>query len=82
MCRHWFSVMGMAKYRRLAGKPSACCYIIIDLSTLRGGRCYGTVTDQVPNVPLCGPALSYALSHPASWSPYHVSMYELSSLLF
>src|SRR4029450_5182312 len=28
--RHWFSVMGMAKCRRLAGKPSACGYIIID----------------------------------------------------
>src|SRR5262245_56916143 len=27
---HWFSVMGMAKCRRLAGKPSACGYIIID----------------------------------------------------
>ena len=29
-CWHWFSVMGMAKCRRLAGKPSACGYIIID----------------------------------------------------
>src|SRR5215470_19443728 len=28
--RHWFSVMGMAKCQRLAGKPSEGGYIIID----------------------------------------------------
>ena len=38
------------------------------------------VTAQVPNVPLCCPAISYDLCHAASWSPYDLQMCELSYL--
>src|SRR5262245_48714805 len=33
-------------------------------------------------MPIFGPAISYDLCHPASWSPYHLQMCELSWLRF